>query len=87
MVKNVTTLGTSRNKNLNGQHCFLPFKVANIIMQFANNNLNQLQTKVNTNKHDKWKQIPTYKSYNKKITCKKEMIQTPYLKGGGYCKH
>jgi hypothetical protein len=51
MVKNVTTLAASRNKNLNDQHRFLPFKVTNIIAQFANNNPNQLQKKsILTNK-------------------------------------
>jgi hypothetical protein len=45
MVKNVTTLTTSQNKNLNGQRCFLLFKVANIIAWFGNNNPNQLQKK------------------------------------------
>jgi hypothetical protein len=50
MVKNVTTLATFQNKNLNGQHCFLSFKVANIVLQFVNNDPNQLQTKVNNNK-------------------------------------
>jgi hypothetical protein len=50
MVKNVTTLAASRNKNLNDQHRFLPFKVTNIIAQFANNP-NQLQKKsILTNK-------------------------------------
>jgi hypothetical protein len=53
MVKNVTTSTTFQNKNLNGQHCFLPFKVINIVVQFMNNNPNQLQTKVNTNKETK----------------------------------
>jgi hypothetical protein len=46
MVKNVTTLTTSQNKNLNGQHCFLLFKVANIVAWFGNNNPNQLQKKL-----------------------------------------
>ncbi len=60
MVKNITTSSTSQNKNLNGQHHFLPFKVANIVVQSANNGLNPLQTKVNTSKQAKlWKQIPT----------------------------
>jgi hypothetical protein len=53
MVKNVTTLVTSQNENLNGQHCFFPFKVINIVVQSMDNGPNQLQTKVNTNKHDK----------------------------------
>jgi hypothetical protein len=53
MVKNVTTSTTSRNKNLNGQHHFLPFKVAKIVAQFVNNGPNQVQTKVNTNKQSK----------------------------------
>jgi hypothetical protein len=53
MVKNVTTSATSQNKNLNGQHCFIPFKIINIIVQFTNNGPNQLQTKVNASKHDK----------------------------------
>jgi hypothetical protein len=67
---------------------FSPFQSCKHRHAIANNGPNQLQKKVNTNKHDKWKQIPTYKSYNKKITCKKEMIQTPYLKGGGgYYEH
>jgi len=50
MVKNVTTSTTSRNKNLNGQHHFLPFKVANIVTQSTNNSPNQVQMKVNTSK-------------------------------------
>jgi hypothetical protein len=53
MVKNITTSSTSQNKNLNGQHHFLPFKVANIVVQSANNGLNPLQTKVNTSKQAK----------------------------------
>jgi hypothetical protein len=70
LVKNVTTLATSRNKNLNCQHRFFPFKVASIVVQSTNNGPNQLQTKVNTSKHDKWKQIPTYKNYFKKKLAK-----------------
>jgi hypothetical protein len=37
-TKNVTTSVTSRNKNLNGQHCFLLSKATNIVAQFANKN-------------------------------------------------
>jgi hypothetical protein len=70
MVKSVTTLAASRSKNLNDQHHFLPFKVTNIIVQFGNNNPNQLQKKINTNKQGKRKQIPTLKSYNKKLISK-----------------
>jgi hypothetical protein len=50
MLKYATTLTSSQNKKLSGQHLFLLFKVANNIAQFANNNPNQLQTKVNTRK-------------------------------------
>jgi hypothetical protein len=50
MVKNVTTLIASQNKNLNGQHHFLLFKVTNIVAQSTNNNPNQLQIKVNISK-------------------------------------
>jgi hypothetical protein len=50
MIKNVTTSIASRNKNLNGQHHFLPFKVTSIVTQSANNSPNQLQMKVNINK-------------------------------------
>jgi hypothetical protein len=50
MVKNATTLTTSQNKNLNGQHCFFPFRVLNIVTQSTTNGSNQLQTKVNTSK-------------------------------------
>jgi hypothetical protein len=52
MVKNVT-LATFQNKNLNGQHHFLPFKVANIVAQSGNNGPTQLQTKVNISKQAK----------------------------------
>jgi len=51
MLKYATTSTSSQNKKLSGQHLFLPFKVANDIAQFANNNPNKLQTKVNTRKH------------------------------------
>jgi hypothetical protein len=50
MVKYAITLASSPNKKLSGQHHFLSFKVANNVAQFANNNPNQLQTKVNTRK-------------------------------------
>jgi hypothetical protein len=50
MVKYATTSAPSPNKKLSGQHHFLPFKVANNVAQFLNNNPNQLQTKVNTRK-------------------------------------
>jgi hypothetical protein len=53
MVKNVTILAASQNKNLNGQHRFILFKVANIITQSMNNGPNQLSKKVNTKKHAK----------------------------------
>jgi hypothetical protein len=81
MVNSVTTLVGSWNKNLNDQHHFLLFKVTNIVAQFANNNPNQLQTKVNTRKQGKWKQIPTYKSYNKKLISKWNDSNS-ILKGG-----
>jgi hypothetical protein len=51
--KKVTTSTTPKNKNLNGQHRFLPFKVANIITQSMNNGSNQLKTKVNISKQAK----------------------------------
>jgi len=56
MLKYATTLASSLNKKLNGQHFFLPFKVANDIVKSTNNNLNQPQTKTNSRKqgHMKW---------------------------------
>jgi hypothetical protein len=53
MVKNVITSIAFQNENLNGQHHFLPFKVANIVVHAANNSPNQLQTNVNTSKQAK----------------------------------
>jgi hypothetical protein len=50
MLKYATTSTPSRNKKLNGQHLFLPFKTTNDIVQFANNSPIQLQTKVNIKK-------------------------------------
>jgi hypothetical protein len=50
MVKNVITSIAFQNENLNGQHHFLPFKVANIIAHVADNTPNQLQTNINTGK-------------------------------------
>jgi hypothetical protein len=50
MLKYATSLASSQNKKLNGRHLFLPFKVANDVVQSTNNSLNQLQTKVNTRK-------------------------------------
>jgi hypothetical protein len=41
--------------SLNGQQLILPFKVVNDVVQFANNNLNQLQTKSNTRKQGQMK--------------------------------
>jgi hypothetical protein len=48
---------------LSGQHLFFAFKVANDVVQFMNNSLSQLQTKVNTRKQGHMKNITMYKSY------------------------
>jgi hypothetical protein len=70
MVKSVTTLVASRNKYLSDQNHFFLFKVTNIVVQFANNNPSQLQTKVNTSKQGIQKQMPTLKGYNQKKNSK-----------------
>jgi hypothetical protein len=48
MLKYATTLASSQNKKLSGQHLFLYIKATNDVVQFANNSLNQLQTNFNT---------------------------------------
>jgi hypothetical protein len=50
MFKYATTSPSFWNKKLSGQHLFLPFKAVNDVVQFGNNNPNQLQTKVNIRK-------------------------------------
>jgi len=49
---------------LSGQQFIHPFKVVNDVVQSANNNLNQLQTKSNTRKQGHMKDITKYKSYD-----------------------
>jgi hypothetical protein len=61
MLKYGTT--SSQYKKLSGQHLFLPFKATNNIAQYANNNLNQVQTKVNTRKQGHMKKYNHVKSY------------------------
>jgi hypothetical protein len=63
MLKYATTSASSWNKKLSGQHIFLPFKVANDNVQFANNNSNQIQTKVNTRKQGHMERYNHVKSY------------------------
>ncbi len=63
MLKYATTLASSQNKKLSGQHIFLPLKPINDIVQSTNNNSNQLQTKVNTRKQGHMKRYNHVKSY------------------------
>jgi dihydroneopterin aldolase len=63
MLKYVTTSTSFWNKKLSGEHFFLPFKVANDVAQFANNNPNQLQTKINIRKQGPMKRYNHVKSY------------------------
>jgi hypothetical protein len=63
MLKYATTSASLWNKKLSGQHIFLPFKVASDNVQFANNNSNQIQTKVNTRKQKHMERYNHVKSY------------------------
>jgi hypothetical protein len=63
MLKCATTSASSWNKKLSGQHLFLPFKVANNVVQSTNKSPNQLQTKVNTRKKGHMKRYDHVKNY------------------------
>ncbi len=64
MLKYATTSIASQNKKLSDQRFFLPFKAANNIVQFANNNLIQLpKKKLILENKGIWKDITMYKSY------------------------
>jgi hypothetical protein len=62
MVKYATS-ASFQNKKLSGQHFFLPFKLANDVVQSTNNTPNQLQKKVNTRKQGHMKRYNHVKSY------------------------
>jgi len=63
-----------RNKKLNGQRGFLPFRVANNVAKFVNNGSNQF---INKSQYDKTKEIKintNVKKLQQKYDLQKEMI-------------